>query len=67
MKKLMIVIEESENGEFNCYLSGDKERIGKIPDEHLGPAEFYGSKLFSICIGVLKQSGAVKSIKPQQE
>lgn len=62
-RKLMIVIQEEDGGNgFNVYLSGDKERIGRIPDSELGPAEFWGSRLFRICGQAIQQSGALKSV-----
>jgi len=57
----MIVIEETgEHGGkgFNLYLSGDKERVGKVADDQLSPAEFWGSKLFLICASAVQKTGA---------
>ncbi len=64
-KKVMIVIEETgeQNGKgYNVYLDGDTSRIGRVPDDELTPAEFYGAKLFQICQKVLKDIGAVKTV-----
>lgn len=65
LRKLMIVIEEtgSDGGKgFNVYMAGDKERIGKIDYDQMSPAEFWGSKLFSIVVDVIRRAGAVKTI-----
>lgn len=77
LRKLMIVIEEtgqqvpdlpgkpgSGGKGFNVYLAGDKERIGKVPDDQLGTAEYWGSRLFSIVMSVLRQTGAVRTETP---
>lgn len=68
-RRIEIVIEETgeENGKgFNVYLSGDKERIGKVKEDDMSPAEFWGSKLFLICTNALKQSGAVAKVHKRQ-
>jgi hypothetical protein len=67
MRKILIVIEETGEGEgmgFNVHLAGDKERIGKVPDSELGPAEFWGSNLFHVCVQVLQQAGVIRDVHP---
>lgn len=60
-RKLMIVIEDRGNGrEFNMYMAGDKDRIDRVPEKELGPAEFWASKLFTICAQVLEEAGVLK-------
>ncbi len=71
-RKLMIVVEENGDNDgkgFNVHLEGDKERLGTVPESELTAAEFWGGKLFNVCIGVLSQSGAVKTVdgKPLSE
>lgn len=66
LRKIMIVIEETgtDGGQgFNVYLLGDKERFGDktLKAKDLSPAEFWGSKLFNICIDALKQAGVVQT------
>lgn len=64
-RKVMIVVEETGANDgrgFNVYLSGDKDRIGKIQDVDLSPAEFWGSRLFQICIDACLKAGAVKTV-----
>lgn len=67
-KKVKIVIEETGaraadgNQPFILYLEGDKERIGKVPDEELSGAEFWGKYLFEICCQVVKETGALKEV-----
>lgn len=66
-RKVMIVIEEIGTGdEFNVYMEGDIERIKDktIPDNELSTAEFWGSRLFHICINAMNSAGAIKTIKP---
>jgi hypothetical protein len=61
-RKLMIVIEETDDqGNFNVYMSGDKERFGHVPDDQLSAVEYWGRALFSICIGMLKESGVIRT------
>lgn len=59
-KKIMIVVEEDVGGHgFNVYMAGDKERMQKgISPDEMSAAEFWGSRLFSICIEAVKQTGA---------
>lgn len=71
-KRLIIVIEEdgSQDGKsFNVYLDGDKERIGMIPDKDLSPAEWWGGRLFQVCVDSMRASGCVQNeqdrTKPQ--
>ncbi len=67
-RKLMIVIEDNgqDGGKgFDVYLAGDKDRIGKIPEEQLGPAEFWGAKLFQICGKIVSDTGAAKRKYPK--
>ena len=69
MKKIMIVIEETEqNGGkgFNVYLDGDTKRIGKIPSDQLSRAEFWGGSLFNICIHALREAGVIKTEQPKE-
>lgn len=64
-RKITIVIEETgtDGGKgFNVYMSGDKERLGKIPEAEYSPAEIWGSKLFSICTSTLRACGAIKTV-----
>lgn len=67
-RKVMIVIEETgtNNGKgFNIYLAGDIERFkSPISEKDMTPAEFYGMKLFKICIGALVQIGVIKNVVP---
>ncbi len=67
-RKLIIVFEETGTHDgkgFNVYLDGDRDRLKTITDPHdLSPAEFWASKLFSICIGLLKEAGVVQSKRP---
>ena len=68
MKKLMIVIQETgeHNGKgYNVTLEGDTERLNATPNDQLSPAEFWGKKLFQVCVQVLKDVGAVDNIKPK--
>ena len=63
----MIVVEEIGPGdEFNVYMEGDIERLRdkSVPDTQLTTAEFWGAKLFQICINAMSAAGAVKTIKP---
>jgi hypothetical protein len=60
----MIVIEEngSNNGNgFDVYMAGDMQRIPLVSESEMTPAEFWGSRLFVVCMNVLQQSGVVKS------
>lgn len=60
-KKLMIVVEDTGGSNFNLYLAGDTGRLGKTNEKDLSAAEFWGHKLFSICVDAAHQAGAVKS------
>lgn len=65
LKKIKIVIEEtgSDDGKgFILYMEGDKERIGRISENELGAAEFWGSKLFSICVSAVTKANAVTNV-----
>lgn len=65
-RKVLIVIEETGEYDgmgFNCYLSGDIERLNKTNQRDLSPAEYWGLHLFRICGDVLKQTGASKKIE----
>ncbi len=53
--------DPGENQPFKLYLQEDKGRIGKIPDEQLCDAEFWGHRLFSVCVGLVQKSGALKN------
>jgi hypothetical protein len=69
-RKLMIVIEETgfkevaENGEpgngFMIYLEGDTERLDIVKPADLSAAEFWGSRLFSICADIVKKCGGLE-------
>lgn len=64
-RRLMIVIEETgaDGGKgFNLYLSGDKERLGTISPDNYSPAEFWASKLFTICCDAVTLAGSVKTV-----
>jgi hypothetical protein len=66
-RKVMIVIEEIGPGdEFNVYMEGDIDRLKDktFPDDKLSTAEFWGSRLFSICVNAINSAGALKTIKP---
>jgi hypothetical protein len=65
-KKILIVVEEAIDGNgFNVYMDGDKERISAgIETALMTPAEFWGSKLFGICVMALRQHGAVQKEIP---
>lgn len=62
-RKIMIVIEEDKGGHgFNVYMAGDKERLQQnIPTDQMTAAEFWGSRLFQICVHAVRQAGAVQS------
>lgn len=65
LRKVMIVVEETGANDgrgFNVYLAGDKERINSVEDVDLSPAEFWGKRLFQICIDACIKAGAVKSV-----
>ena len=69
-RRITIVIEdngEEGNRGFNLFMDGDKERIGKVPDVELGPAEHWGSKLFMICVNAVRGSGVVKKETQRDE
>lgn len=67
-RKVMIVVEETgevmPNGDkkFIVHMTGHIERIGKIPDEQLSAAEFWGSHFFRIIQNVMIQTGVAKEI-----
>lgn len=65
-RKLMIVIEEDgTNGGkgFRVYMAGDKERLQKgTPEDQLSPAEFWGLKLFQICVNAINKAGALQTV-----
>lgn len=69
LRKLMIIIEETgadRGSAFNVYLSGDVERLKELDYDLLSPAEFWGSKLFGICIDTLQNAGVIKNkTKPE--
>lgn len=62
-RKIMIVIEEEKGGHgFNVYMDGDKERLqANIPTDQMSPAEFWGLRLFQICVNAVRSAGAVQS------
>lgn len=68
LRKIMLVVEETgeRNADgsqpFNVYLAGDKERIGYVPKEMLSAAEFWAQSFLGICMGAMKQSGALQTI-----
>ena len=69
-RKVMIVIEEIGAGdEFNVYMEGDIDRLKDVtfPPDKLSTAEFWGSRLFSICVDAINKTGALKSVKQMPE
>lgn len=59
----MIVIEDvAPDGQFSFYMQGDKERLSdkSVSDNDLTAAEFWGSKMFELCIGFMKSQGLLK-------
>lgn len=62
-RKVLLIIEdtgEHEGDGFRFYMGGDKERLnGTLTAEELGPAEFWGSALFNVCVQTLNAAGAL--------
>ena len=65
LRKVTIVIEETgeQGGKgFNVYMGGDSERLlAGIQPEQMSIAEWWGSKLFSICCHALRQANVINS------
>lgn len=72
LKKLMIVVQETGevdkggNKVFQVMLCGDTQRIYVTEEMKLSPAEFWGKKLFQICVGVLQEAGVIRSMEQVQ-
>ncbi len=61
-RRVMIVFEETGGAGFNVYLEGQTQGIRLDESgEDLSPADFYATRMLSIVVSHLKNSGAFKS------
>lgn len=63
LRKIMIVVEDKEDGRFSVYLDGDKERIGAIPDPQLTPTEFWAGQIIRQAQKIMMSAGVVKGMR----
>lgn len=69
-RKILLVVEDTgqyDGDGFVFYMAGDKERLDKglMEPEKMCPAEFWGMKLFSVCVGALNESNALDDISKE--
>lgn len=69
-KKVSIVIEEIEETggkRFCMYLEGLSPEANKMTTEEqmkeLSPADFWGLRLFRICVGIMNDTGVIREVK----
>jgi len=66
MRTIHVTVQEKDDGKnFQFYLTGDCDRIGRIPDDQLDPVEFVASQVFRAGLRFLQSSGAVQAAKPK--
>lgn len=66
-RTIKLVLKDDGGINFNFFIEGDIERIGKVPTSELSAAEFWAIQFYATCQEQLERNGEIKKVPPALE